>query len=243
MFFIVGFWKILELLGCNSLQIFRAKLWWANLKLRLLPRWYYKEARDYIDWHYGKLRDAHAVLQRMRQLSHVHGAEVYIYNLHPNLHTRAASRNARLGEIYPDRDRQDDLRILHAKFRHILKELTLETDFAPRNAATWEYWKYCRGDSDSGSGRDRLWDERQPACATKGGCCGRYCGCCEQALYQYTTRYSGNQALGLTSRMVLRKMYGHCTAECACCVITHGVYEPDPYLPAPTFIARGRRDD
>ncbi|KAL2788353.1 hypothetical protein BJX66DRAFT_352777 [Aspergillus keveii] len=69
-----------------------------------------------------------------------------------------------------------------------------------------------------------------------GGCCARECGCCEKLLHEYVLHKYG---LDKEHTKRPRKVYGHCTSECACCVITHEFYEPHEHLPTPMFVAQG----
>ncbi|KAL3460395.1 hypothetical protein BJX64DRAFT_263425 [Aspergillus heterothallicus] len=122
-----------------------------------------------------------------------------------------------------------------ALFRNIQKSIKKGLDLESNDAFIWIYLNYARA-AYHDDGRSILWEIRRKACASDGGCCARECGCCEKLLYEYPLRNSHGT-------IYLRKVYAHCTSECACCVITHGVYEPDPHLPDPGFVVAGRSND
>jgi hypothetical protein len=230
--------------GYDEDDSYKAKLRWANLKIRLLPEIYYESSQMRIDWHRGQLRKAHAVLQRMKQLKQENGAEIYIYNLHPDIRLRTAtSSKGPLEVAYDDQDRRNDIRRLQAEFLNIQKSTTAGSSSG--DALIWKYNHYWRRDNNNKHGRSRLWQSRRQECASRGGCCARDCGCCEKVLYEYPLRQWQNEGRGssLGDTMYMRKVYAHCTSECGCCVITHGVYEPDPRLPDPGFVAAGRSDE
>ncbi|KAL3441086.1 hypothetical protein BJX65DRAFT_316024 [Aspergillus insuetus] len=231
--------------GYNEEDIYEAKLRWANFKIRLLPETYYGSSQIQIDWHRGQLRKAHAVLQRMKQLSQENGAEIYIYNLHPDICLRATATSSKgsLKVAYTDQDRRSDIRRLQAEFLSIQKSVT--TGSSSGDAVIWKYNHYWRHDHYNRDGPSRLWESRRQDCAIKGGCCARDCGCCERVLYEYPLRQWQSEGKGsrLGDTMYMRKVYAHCTPECGCCVITHGVYEPDQRLPDPGFVAAGRSDE
>ncbi|KAL2782989.1 hypothetical protein BJX66DRAFT_319346 [Aspergillus keveii] len=214
--------------GYNEDDIYEAKLRWANLKIRHLPEAYYETSQIQIDWHSSQLRKAHAVLQLMKQLSQENGAEIYIYNLHPDICLRAtaASSKGSVKVAYTDQDRRNDFRRLHAEFLNIQRSIT--TGSSSGDAVIWKYNHYWRHDHYNRDGPSRLWES-----ASKGGCCVRDRGCCERVLYEYPLRDWGNE-----DTMYMRKVYAHCTTECGCCVITHGVYVPDKRLPSPAFISK-----
>ncbi|PYH89842.1 hypothetical protein BO71DRAFT_305915, partial [Aspergillus ellipticus CBS 707.79] len=69
------------------------------------------------------------------------------------------------------------------------------------------------------------WEEDKIACALLGGCCGRRCRCCERPLRCYLMPEGGK-------RKGMVGIYGHCTAECGCCMRNRGFYRPDPRLKA-----------
>ncbi|KAL2818981.1 hypothetical protein BDW59DRAFT_151718 [Aspergillus cavernicola] len=224
--------RIFRMIGWTEDQIYRAKLWWNNLKIRLLPEAYYRLSWEYVEWKNDELKRAYAILQRMQQLSQEGGDEVYIYNLHPDIPSMVTSINHTDQHTFTDEDRRQDLRRLRAEICKLQKGLVTGWSNAPDNAVTWIYRKYWWAYKD---GRTRIWNHRRQKCADGDGCCAcaRTCGCCEKVLYEYWSRDYRNQGRGLENTGSLQKVYGHCTAECACCVITHGVYEPG-------FIAEGR---
>ncbi|PLN86342.1 hypothetical protein BDW42DRAFT_159053 [Aspergillus taichungensis] len=76
-------------------------------------------------------------------------------------------------------------------------------------------------------GRLYAWDLDCGACASTGGCCGRDCGCCEKPLITYWEPMKQHDA---ESRKLVG-VYGHCTAECPCCIRVRGRYHPHPRLP------------
>jgi hypothetical protein len=57
-----------------------------------------------------------------------------------------------------------------------------------------------------------LCDWLRRECASRGGCCGRSCGCCEKP--------------GDTDQVLNR---GHCTSRCSCCIETHRKTEDDAF--------------
>lgn len=74
-----------------------------------------------------------------------------------------------------------------------------------------------------GHDKPYIWRETRNACARSGGCCGRDCGCCEKPLKDYYVP-SGHFLKGRENI----KLYGHCTAECGCCIDYTGGYTPHP---------------
>ncbi|PWY88293.1 hypothetical protein BO70DRAFT_359738 [Aspergillus heteromorphus CBS 117.55] len=80
------------------------------------------------------------------------------------------------------------------------------------------------------NGRSYLWVKCRARCADEGGCCGRPCGCCAKSLLTYLCPSEQESA------RKTRYVYGHCTAECPCCIQTrHRPYLPHPSLPPPKF--------
>ncbi|OGM43326.1 hypothetical protein ABOM_008710 [Aspergillus bombycis] len=80
-------------------------------------------------------------------------------------------------------------------------------------------------------GRPYSWVMDRLPCADTGGCCGRACGCCEKPLLTYYRpliyKYpNGKMEMGV---------YGHCTAECPCCIQVRHRYHPHPRLPKSAF--------
>ncbi|BAE65939.1 hypothetical protein F9C07_12167 [Aspergillus flavus] len=80
-------------------------------------------------------------------------------------------------------------------------------------------------------GRPYSWVMDRLTCALTGGCCGRACGCCEKPLltYYHPLNYKypdGKMEVGV---------YGHCTAECPCCIQVRHRYHPHPRLPKSAF--------
>ncbi|KAF3407141.1 hypothetical protein DPV78_001492 [Talaromyces pinophilus] len=67
------------------------------------------------------------------------------------------------------------------------------------------------------------WRETRAACARSGGCCGRECGFCENPMKDYYLP-PGYFSKGRTKV----ELYGHCTAECGCCIRYTGGYTPHP---------------
>jgi hypothetical protein len=66
-----------------------------------------------------------------------------------------------------------------------------------------------------------FWLKAKADCARSGGCCGRECRCCDKPLRAYSTG----------SAIPWKKeggVYGHCTAECGCCIMHYGGYTPHP---------------
>lgn len=70
------------------------------------------------------------------------------------------------------------------------------------------------------------WVQARNQCAYNGGCCGRECQCCKKPLRAVTTH--GMSIIG--SRKKESGIYGHCTAECGCCIRYKGFYKPDPWF-------------
>ncbi|KAL3459581.1 hypothetical protein BJX64DRAFT_279094 [Aspergillus heterothallicus] len=243
--------RIRRMRGYNEDDIYKARLRWANLKIKLIPGVYYEYSRLQIDSHRSQIRKAHAVLQRMRQLSQENGAEIYIYNLHPDIwlrtKTSAKSPTKELRQVaYTDQDRISDIRRLQAEFLKIQKSVSGSGGSSSDDAVIWKYKYYWRRDHNNTKvGPSRLWERQRQWCASRGGCCARDCGCCERMLYEYPLRQWQNEGRGppVGDTMGMRRVYAHCTSECGCCVITHGVYTPDPRLPDPGFVAVGRSDE
>ncbi|KAL2865271.1 uncharacterized protein BJX67DRAFT_359108 [Aspergillus lucknowensis] len=225
---------ILRTVGWTDNQIFLAQVRWNQTKIRLLPRWYYSHAREYLNWRFDKLRHIYAVWQRIKYLSPENGEEIYIYNLHPDIRSTTTSIMHTSDASTPtDEEKRLHLRRLRAELRNIQGEMTDAFYREPNNALMWLDWHYlgaCEKD-----GRSRRWHDLRSDCAARGGCCGRTCGCCEKLLFENWLHTPGPNG-----KRILQKVYAHCTAECACCVISHGVYEPDPRLPRPWFVVESR---
>ncbi|OJJ04762.1 hypothetical protein ASPVEDRAFT_44288 [Aspergillus versicolor CBS 583.65] len=222
--------KVLRYFGSTDSQIYRLRQRWGYFLIRTLPNAVYARTWEFINWHDNQSRTAHAILQRMRQLSQEGGEEVYMYNLHPDIPSKPISTDE-------NRTRQA-LRRLRIMLLNIRVQLRESVNREPDSAAMWirnNVWRaYHYKD-----GRTNLWKHQRQGCAERGGCCGRTCGCCEKVLDEYWIRNYG-RGTGPKETMVLHKVYAHCTSECACCVITRGVYVPDPRLPSPDFVAGGR---
>ncbi|KAL4908208.1 hypothetical protein BDW74DRAFT_174900 [Aspergillus multicolor] len=80
---------------------------------------------------------------------------------------------------------------------------------------------------EPGTGRRAQWFHERRACAERGGCCDRNCGCCEKPVIKYIEHLIEDGKGGWTSV----PLYGHCTAECGCCIRERGVYVPDVRIP------------
>lgn len=80
-------------------------------------------------------------------------------------------------------------------------------------------------------GRMYSWVMDRSTCADTGGCCGRACGCCEKPLLTY---YRPRGLLYLHGKKEVG-VYGHCTAECPCCIQVRHRYHPHPRLPKSAF--------
>lgn len=74
-----------------------------------------------------------------------------------------------------------------------------------------------------GHDKPYIWRKTRDACARSGGCCGRDCGCCERLL-----RYYDIPSGGFPNKRTKVEVYGHCTAECGCCINYTGGYTPHP---------------
>ncbi|KAL4902934.1 hypothetical protein BDW74DRAFT_54706 [Aspergillus multicolor] len=133
-------------------------------------------------------------------------------------------RYTREATLEPDRKRE--INKLRTKCRE------LQGDMFRR----WQAWQGLNEDavikllnrnetSADKEGRTREWYKKTELCSRSGGCCGRTCGCCDKPLDQFYAR-SGNCK-------ELVHVYGHCTAECACCIKEHGIYKPDKRLGKP----------
>ncbi|KAL3456111.1 hypothetical protein BJX64DRAFT_296916 [Aspergillus heterothallicus] len=231
--------------GYSKDDIYNAQLWWANLAITVLPGAYYEHSRICIEKHHRQIRRAHAVLQRLKQLTQDNGAEVYIYNLHPDFRARlpTTSSDKPLEETYTDQGQSNDIRRLRTEWRKVLDSLRRSPFLEGTDAVIWKYKNYWRCDMKNGLGRSRLWEKKRQDCVNRGGCCARECGCCERVLHEYPFRDWKNPGRGLEGTVFIRKVYAHCTSECGCCVATHGVYEPDPRLPDPGFVAGGRSEE
>ncbi|KAB8262577.1 hypothetical protein BDV32DRAFT_120303 [Aspergillus pseudonomiae] len=80
-------------------------------------------------------------------------------------------------------------------------------------------------------GRPYSWVMDRSTCADTGGCCGRACGCCEKPLLTYY-RPMGYRYPDKKTKI---DVYGHCTAECPCCIQVRHRYHPHPRLPKSAF--------
>lgn len=229
--FSTGVERVLRFFGKTDDDILRASLRWRNLLIRLLPERYYRRCWRYINWYNNKLRTTNTIIQRIRQLEQEGGEEIYIYNLHPDIPLAATSPDE-------DRRRQDNItlriRLLNIYVEMLRVSLGRETywDRQPDKTATWKYWEYWKEYYDY-YGRSNPCIQTRQNCADRGGCCARACGCCDKVLGEYWGRTYG----GLERSTFLQKAYAHCTSDCACCVMKHGVYVPDPRLPIPGFVA------
>lgn len=76
--------------------------------------------------------------------------------------------------------------------------------------------------------RSYWWRLKIRACVDTGGCCSRACGCCEKPLREHLWPVD-------SGRREVVGVYGHCTAECACCIRHQGFYLPDSRLPKTPF--------
>ncbi|RAL02901.1 uncharacterized protein BO80DRAFT_443150 [Aspergillus ibericus CBS 121593] len=84
----------------------------------------------------------------------------------------------------------------------------------------FEFLQHHRNDD----GQTLAWEEDKIMCASLGGCCGRSCRCCERPLRLYLMPDGGEKAMV--------GFYGHCTAECGCCMRHRGFYRPDSRIKA-----------
>ncbi|BCS29237.1 uncharacterized protein APUU_70807S [Aspergillus puulaauensis] len=216
---------------------------WNRLQYNYLPRSYYKKACDFAWWYMDNREKRNAILQRMRQLKQ--NSDVYQYNLLQN--QTSTKRQFRSPDqmsmdmvpeydpdAYTEEDRRRELQVLNAEFRRIQLKLFDKWHDAPDDAAA-RLFKLRFGHKDR-EGRSDIWYNERRSCSVGGGCCGRACGCCEKPLHEYYVD-TGRMAVAArsTEGKELVRVYGHCTAECACCVITHGVYNPRQDLPKPKF--------
>jgi hypothetical protein len=69
------------------------------------------------------------------------------------------------------------------------------------------------------------WAKQSRICAFSDGCCARGCGCCERPLRTYPKPMGAG---GEQKEEVI--IYGHCTAECLCCIRYRGAYTSDPSI-------------
>lgn len=99
----------------------------------------------------------------------------------------------------------------------------------PRGGAAMARWDLLQC-SHNLQGKTLAWEDGKKACAARGGCCGRGCGCCSKPLTEYTMPGS---LFGKKSRI-----YGHCTVECPCCIRARGFYKPDPANALPSIQSR-----
>lgn len=70
------------------------------------------------------------------------------------------------------------------------------------------------------------WVKTRNQCSESGGCCGRECRCCEKPL-KVVIKYRSSLFPRLKKKTGI---YGHCTAECGCCIRYKGCYKPDPWF-------------
>lgn len=131
---------------------------------------------------------------------------------------------------YTEAHRQQDIWEARDEYQQIRRRLVKTWSEMPKNAVS-RYFGLRENHRDI-NGLTDLWYEGRADCSQGGGCCGRNCGCCEKPLDQY---YLPN-GYGATRDRELIRIVGHCTAECTCCVMTHGVYNPDERLPDPRFV-------
>ena len=108
------------------------------------------------------------------------------------------------------------------KTRQILWDMDSETVRSQIMAKVKTVWNWY----DS-HGRLYAWVLDCLECASTGGCCGRDCGCCEKPLITYREPMKRYDVESI--RIV--GVYGHCTAECPCCIRVRGRYHPHPRLP------------
>lgn len=217
---------------------------WNRLQFNYLPRSYYKTACDFAWWYFDNREKRNAILQRIRQLKQ--NSDVYQYNLlqdqTPTTNQFQSPNQMSLNTVskdtsYTEEDRRRELQELNVELRRIQLELFNKWHDAPDNAGA----RICKlgFEHTDEEGRSAIWYNERESCSEGGGCCGRSCGCCEKPLHEYyvdTGRsYVANGETGSTEGKKLVRLYGHCTAECACCVITHGVYKPRQDLPKPKF--------
>jgi hypothetical protein len=217
---------------------------WNRLKYNYLPRSYYKKACDFAWFYYNNREKRNAILQRIRQLKQ--NSDVYQYNLFQNqtpIRNKSRSKNQMSLDTvskdtsYTEEDRRRELQELDVELRRIQLELFNKWHDAPDNAAA----RICKlgYEHTDEEGRSDVWYNEREACSVSGGCCGRTCGCCEKPLHEYYVDtgqfFVVDGEPDSTEGKELVRLYGHCTAECACCVITHGVYKPRQDLPKPKF--------
>jgi hypothetical protein len=72
-----------------------------------------------------------------------------------------------------------------------------------------------------------VWVQTRNQCSDSGGCCGRECACCEKPLKVVIKH--GSSLFGPRWKKKTG-VYGHCTAECGCCIRFKGCYMPDPWF-------------
>ncbi|KAL4808836.1 hypothetical protein BDV18DRAFT_133271 [Aspergillus unguis] len=163
-----------------------------------------------------------AILQRINRLSQpvptkTQSPEDDDHHHHPPSYAEPATTE--------EEDRKLEIHQLRAELRLAVQQILQLYEEIPNNEAREILdLRTTRRDSQ---GRTDLWHQDSVLCRSSGGCCGRACGCCEKPVDEY---YRLNK---ITGKKELFKLYGHCTAECVCCIKTHGIYDPDPRLPKP----------
>ncbi|PYH95709.1 hypothetical protein BO71DRAFT_198942 [Aspergillus ellipticus CBS 707.79] len=78
----------------------------------------------------------------------------------------------------------------------------------------------------------RQWGNEQQLCANMGDCCGRSCGCRKKPLHSYIWPETDQDTSKTEGKIA--GVYGHCTAECACCIQFRQCYMPHRKLPDST---------
>jgi hypothetical protein len=119
-------------------------------------------------------------------------------------------------ELDPELEKYDTkiakLRQAYSEHQHILATVLMQKPYGP--------WirEYDLNGRRKQQGMPRIWWKEGEVCALRGGCCSRTCGCCEKPLsicMEPNPRRSGR-------KKGIKYIYGHCTAECRCCIQSKG---------------------
>lgn len=120
---------------------------------------------------------------------------------------------------------EKELEIIRDLQDMVPKELAVMTSNQPRRGQGIRLREWRKIRESRANYKPMLWMDCRKACAQADGCCGRTCNCCAGPLRTYLEPSEDPYELRNTVGV-----YGHCTAECECCVRHKGFYRPNGEL-------------